>query len=82
VHGSAPDIVGVGVANPAGILRSVALLLDLALGKPEISDALDSAVDEAIVVAPTRDLGGRSSTTDFTDAVLTALPSKEEARVD
>jgi 3-isopropylmalate dehydrogenase len=79
VHGSAPDIVGLGVANPAGILRSVALLLDLALGKPEVSDALDSAVDEAIVVAPTRDLGGRSSTTEFTDAVLKALPMKEEA---
>jgi 3-isopropylmalate dehydrogenase len=82
VHGSAPDIVGLGVANPAGILRSVSLLLDLALGETEIADAVDRAVDEAIVTAPTRDLGGLASTTDFTDAVLTALPTKKEVRVD
>jgi isocitrate/isopropylmalate dehydrogenase len=82
VHGSAPDIVGLGVANPAGILRSVSLLLDLALGQTEIADAVDEAVDEAIVTAPTPDLGGLASTTEFTDAVLRALPTKEGARVD
>jgi 3-isopropylmalate dehydrogenase len=86
VHGSAPDIVGLGVANPAGILRSVALMLDLALGESELAAAVDSAVDAAIAAAPTRDLGGRASTTEFTAAVLTALPTvltqpkKEEAR--
>jgi 3-isopropylmalate dehydrogenase len=80
VHGSAPDIVGLGVANPAGILRSVALMLDLALGETELAAAVDGAVDAAIVAAPTRDLGGHASTTEFTDAVLAALPTKEEAR--
>jgi 3-isopropylmalate dehydrogenase len=80
VHGSAPDIVGRGVANPAGILRSVALMLDLALGETELAAAVDDAVDAAIVAAPTRDLGGHASTNEFTDAVLTALPTKEEAR--
>ena len=29
VHGSAPDVAGAGVANPAGMLRSVALMLGL-----------------------------------------------------
>ena len=28
VHGSAPDIAGRGIANPAAMLRSVALMLD------------------------------------------------------
>jgi 3-isopropylmalate dehydrogenase len=80
VHGSAPDIAGLGVANPAGILRSVALMLDLALGEAELAAAVDGAVDAAIAAAPTRDLGGRASTSEFTAAVLTALPTKEEAR--
>jgi len=46
----------------------------------ELAAAVDSAVDAAIAAAPTRDLGGRASTTEFTAAVLTALPTKEEAR--
>jgi 3-isopropylmalate dehydrogenase len=79
VHGSAPDIVGLGVANPAGILRSVALMLDLALGETELAAAVDGAVDAAIAAAPTRDLGGRASTTEFTAAVLNALPTKQGA---
>ena len=34
VHGSAPDIAGTGAANPTAMLRSVALLLEHALGEP------------------------------------------------
>ena len=45
VHGSAPDIAGTGAANPAAMLRSVALLLDHALGRPDLAAALDAAVD-------------------------------------
>ena len=33
VHGSAPDIAGTGAANPAAMLRSLALLLEHALGR-------------------------------------------------
>ena len=33
VHGSAPDIAGRGIANPAGMLRSIALLLRHAAGR-------------------------------------------------
>ena len=33
VHGSAPQIAGRGIANPAAMLRSVALLLDHGLGR-------------------------------------------------
>ena len=34
VHGSAPDIAGTGSANPAAMLRSLALLLEHALDAP------------------------------------------------
>jgi 3-isopropylmalate dehydrogenase len=73
VHGSAPDIAGTGSANPAGMLRSVALLLDHALGRTDLAAALDEAVDAALVSTPTRDAGGRATTTDFGDAVLASL---------
>jgi 3-isopropylmalate dehydrogenase len=73
VHGSAPDIAGTGAANPAAMLRSVALLLDHALGRPDLAAALDAAVDGTLVARPTRDAGGDATTVDFGDAVLAAL---------
>jgi 3-isopropylmalate dehydrogenase len=76
VHGSAPDIAGQGVANPAAMLRSTALMLEHGLGRPDEAAALGAAVDEALAAAPTRDLGGRATTTEFGDAVLRALSSR------
>ena len=43
VHGSAPDIAGKGVADPAAAVLSVALLLDH-LGHPEASGRVAEAV--------------------------------------
>jgi len=48
VHGSAPDIAGRGVANPAAMLRSTALMLELAFGRATEARALESAVDAAL----------------------------------
>jgi 3-isopropylmalate dehydrogenase len=73
VHGSAPDIAGRGVANPAGMLRSVALMLEHGLELPELARALDRAVDEALASAPTPDLGGTATTEDFTTTLLRTL---------
>jgi 3-isopropylmalate dehydrogenase len=73
VHGSAPDIAGQGIANPAAMLRSVALLLAHGLGRPEEARRLEAAVDAALETAPTRDLGGRATTAEATAAVLEAL---------
>jgi 3-isopropylmalate dehydrogenase len=69
VHGSAPDIAGRGLANPAGMLRSLALLLRFAAGEPELADRLDEAVDAALASVPTPDLGGEATTAEFADAV-------------
>ena len=41
VHGSAPDIAGRGIANPAAMLRSIALLLRHAAGEPELATSLE-----------------------------------------
>jgi 3-isopropylmalate dehydrogenase len=73
VHGSAPQIAGQGIANPAGMLRSVALMLRHGLHRPEDADALERAVDAALGDAPTPDLGGTATTNAFGDAVLDGL---------
>jgi 3-isopropylmalate dehydrogenase len=73
VHGSAPDIAGRGIANPAAMLRSTALMLAQGLDRPDEAARLEAAVDEALVSAPTPDLGGSATTAEMTEAVLTAL---------
>jgi 3-isopropylmalate dehydrogenase len=73
VHGSAPQIAGRGVANPAGMLRSIALMLRHGLDRPDEAAALDRAVDAALAVAPTPDLGGNATTRELGDAVLRSL---------
>ena len=73
VHGSAPQIAGQGIANPAGMLRSTALLLRYGLGLEDEAVALERAVDGALRAAPTLDLGGSSGTREMGDAVLRRL---------
>jgi 3-isopropylmalate dehydrogenase len=73
VHGSAPDIAGRGIANPAAMLLSVALLLEHGLGRSTEAAALTTAVGRAVEQAPTPDLGGSSTTDDFARAALESL---------
>lgn len=74
VHGSAPDIVGKGIANPTALLLAAILMLDH-MGKPEVAarvrDAMQATLDEG--KALTSDLGGSSSTGEFADAVISRL---------
>ncbi len=72
VHGSAPDIAGHGVANPAAMLLSVALLLEHGLSREREAAVLVAAVEQALERSPTPDLGGSASTGEFADAVLRA----------
>jgi len=76
VHGSAPDIAGKGIANPAAMLRSAALMLAHGLGEPEQAQRLEAAVDAALAASPTPDLGGTATTAELTDAVLRELSSR------
>jgi len=73
VHGSAPQIAGRGIANPAAMLRSVALMLRHGLGRPDEADALERAVDESLGEVKTADLGGTASTREIGDAVLARI---------
>ena len=73
VHGSAPDIAGTGAANPAAMLRSLALMLEHAFDRPELAAAVIEAVDATMIAHPTPDLGGTATTASFGDAVLARL---------
>src|SRR5687767_15707708 len=48
IHGSAPDIAGRGIANPYGMILSVALLLRHSLELTEEASTLEAAVQRAI----------------------------------
>jgi 3-isopropylmalate dehydrogenase len=76
VHGSAPDIAGTGSANPAAMLRSLALLLEHALGRRDLAASVSEAVEATLVSHPTPDAGGEATTESFGDAVIAALPAQ------
>ena len=80
-HGTAPDIAGQGIANPAAMMLSVAMMLEwlaerhgdtaLADGAGLIEAALQGALASG-AVRP-RDFGGSSGTADIVRAVLERL---------
>jgi isocitrate dehydrogenase (NAD+) len=76
VHGSAPDIAGKGIANPTALMRSAALLLGH-LGENQAATRLDKAIHQVYLEGKhlTRDVGGKASTSEFTDAVIEKLVS-------
>jgi isocitrate dehydrogenase len=83
IHGSAPDIAGTGVANPAATILSVAMLLRWSFGRHTEAAAVEAAVRGALADGyRTGDLLGpgdaeerliRVGTDGFTDAVLERL---------
>ncbi|RQH01345.1 3-isopropylmalate dehydrogenase [Natrarchaeobius oligotrophus] len=73
VHGSAPDIAGEGVANPAATIVSAAMMLEY-LGHDDEGQRIRDAVEAVLEDGPrTPDLGGDASTEDVTDAVIERL---------
>ncbi|MFW6382608.1 MAG: isocitrate/isopropylmalate dehydrogenase family protein [Haloferacaceae archaeon] len=73
VHGTAPDIAGEGVANPAAAVLSAAMLLEF-LGHGDAAEAVEGAVEAVLAEGPhTPDLGGSATTAEVTDAVIGRL---------
>ena len=74
VHGTAPDIMGMGIINPSATMLSAALMLDY-LGFSADASRLDAAVRkvyaEGRVLTP--DQGGTAKTSEFTRAVIANL---------
>ena len=73
-HGSAPDIMGKGIANPIATIRSVGLMLEF-MGQEEaaaeIYAAVDGNLDEGKLLTP--DMGGQAKTEEVVADILERL---------
>jgi tartrate dehydrogenase/decarboxylase/D-malate dehydrogenase len=73
VHGSAPDIAGRGIANPAAAILSAAMMLDW-LNEPAAAQSIRAAVERALAGgSKTPDLGGQLSTAQMADRIIEQL---------
>ncbi|MGH3640422.1 MAG: tartrate dehydrogenase [Mycobacterium sp.] len=81
VHGSAPDIAGQGKANPLGAIWSAGLMLDH-LDHPEAAAEVLGAMRDVLRTRETLtpDLGGTSTTTQLTRAVIDRLTTHTTGR--
>ena len=78
IHGSAPDIAGKGIANPCGMIASIAMLLRHSLALEEEADLIEKAIRQVIADgARTADIAITDdtilSTTEMTDAIIAQL---------
>jgi 3-isopropylmalate dehydrogenase len=70
IHGSAPDIAGKGLANPFGMLASIAMMFDYSLGMQEAAQGIEAAISACISAGEcTPDLGGSLTTSQAGAAV-------------
>ncbi|GAB7338039.1 hypothetical protein MBLNU457_4408t1 [Dothideomycetes sp. NU457] len=73
-HGSAPDIMGKGIANPIATLRSVALMLEFLNAEDaaaKIYTAVDANLEEGKLLSP--DMGGTAKTQEVLEDILRRL---------
>ena len=74
IHGSAPDIAGLGIANPISMILSVAMMLRDSFGRYEDAKRIEDAVEQTLAAGIlTRDLGGQASTKEMTEAIIERL---------
>ena len=76
ISGTAPDIAGMGIANPAAAILSAALLARYSLGETGVASRIERAVADALARGPrTTDLadGTAATTAEFADAVVARL---------
>ncbi len=74
VHGSAPDIAGLGIANPCALLLGAAQMLDY-LDQADKANRLRAAIRATLAARDrvTPDLGGNGRTETFVDAIIGRL---------
>ncbi|MFL0252249.1 isocitrate dehydrogenase (NAD(+)) [Clostridium neuense] len=74
IHGSAPDIAGKNIANPTAAILSGVMMLRF-IGEMEAADKIDAAIKNVLKTgkALTVDLGGKATTSEFTEEVIKNL---------
>ena len=81
IHGSAPDIAGKGLANPVGMIASVAMMLRHSLGLEAEARAVEHAISRALDAgALTADIAPKGSevrsTSEIGDAIIAYLAER------
>jgi tartrate dehydrogenase/decarboxylase/D-malate dehydrogenase len=81
IHGSAFDIMGKGLANPVGTFWSVVMLLEH-LGETDAAKRVMQAIEQVTAnpALHTRDLGGRATTAEVTQAVCSLLAASAQRK--
>lgn len=75
VHGSAPDIVGRGIANPVGQVLTAKMMVDF-LGYPRVGQAIEDAVVATLEAGiKTPDIGGSAKTGEVVHAIIDRVGS-------
>ena len=74
VHGSAPDIAHLGIANPLAAIWSGAMMLEH-LGEKEAAQSIVGAIERTLGerTLRTRDLGGKANTVECGKAIADAI---------
>ena len=76
-HGTALDIAGRGIANPVACIRAAALMLRHSLGRADLADRVESAVDAVlragVCTADLPSANGPVGTREMGDAIVSAL---------
>ncbi len=73
IHGSAPDIAGMDIANPIATIVSAAMMLEMSFGLTEEAKAINASVDKVL------DMGYRTS--DIMSEGMKKVGCKEMARL-
>lgn len=80
IHGSAPDIAGMGIANPLASIWSASQMLDFFgyenYGK-QVLDAIEELLIEDQVLTP--DMGGTASTSEVADRIIDLIDTRISA---
>ncbi|MBU8787535.1 MULTISPECIES: tartrate dehydrogenase [Bacillus] len=73
VHGSAPDIIGKGIANPIGQIWTAKMMLDH-FGEEELGNRLLDVIEDVLKSGwLTPDIGGACTTKEVTDEIISRL---------
>ena len=74
VHGSAPDIAGMGLANPTALMFSAVMMLRH-IGAHKAADKMERAIHDVLSKGEVRtaDLGGKHKTSEYADAIIAAM---------
>lgn len=71
IHGSAPDIKGMGIANPLGAIGAAKMLLEHH-GEKEMAEIVQKAIEQQVAVQKiaTPDMGGNAKTWEVGDDIV------------